>query len=70
MRSAATSAWRGEERLDLPRKRLETLYELYERLSSRFDRDDLLRLMEELPGIAITIAQTLSHRLRELSDKL
>ncbi len=41
--TAATSAWRADEQLDLPRKRLETLYELNERLTGRFDRDDLLR---------------------------
>ncbi len=41
--TAATSAWGADERLDLPRKRLETLYELNERLTGRFDRDDLLR---------------------------
>ncbi len=38
----ATSAWGSQQRLDLPRKRLEKLYELNARLAGRFDRDDLL----------------------------
>ncbi len=33
-------------------------------------RDDLLRLMEELPAIAICICQVLSRRVRELSDRV
>lgn len=36
------SAWKADQRLELPRRRLETLYELNERLAGRFDRDDLL----------------------------
>jgi CRP-like cAMP-binding protein len=36
----------------------------------RLDRDDLLRLMEELPVIAICICQTLSKRTRDLSQKV
>lgn len=38
----ATSAWGSQQRLDLPRRRLEKLYELNARLTGRFDRDDLL----------------------------
>jgi len=37
-----TSAWGIQERLQLPRKRLERLYELNERLTGLFDRDELL----------------------------
>jgi CRP/FNR family cyclic AMP-dependent transcriptional regulator len=33
-------------------------------------RDDLLRLMEELPAIAIGICESLSRRVRELSDRV
>lgn len=40
--SGATSTWRPDEGFDLPRKRLQTLYELNERLTGRFDRADLL----------------------------
>ena len=36
----------------------------------RLDRDDLLRLMEELPAIAIGICQTLSRRISELTDRV
>ena len=36
----------------------------------RLERNDLLRLMEDLPGIAIAISQTLSHRVRELTERL
>lgn len=36
------NAWRASQRLELPRMRLEKLYELNERLTGRFDRDDLL----------------------------
>jgi sigma-B regulation protein RsbU (phosphoserine phosphatase) len=39
---ATTSAWGADQRLDLPQQRLEKLYELNERLTGRFDRDDLL----------------------------
>lgn len=39
---ATTSAWPVDQRLDLPRQRLEKLYELNARLTGRFDRDDLL----------------------------
>ena len=61
-RSATTSAWRADQRLDLPQKRLETLYELNERLTGRLDRDDLLdellnvcteQLRFERAGIAV-----------------
>ncbi|HVP10140.1 MAG TPA: SpoIIE family protein phosphatase [Phycisphaerae bacterium] len=38
----ATSAWGSQQRLDLPQRRLEKLYELNARLTGRFDRDDLL----------------------------
>jgi len=36
----------------------------------RLGRDDLLRLMEELPGIAIAVCQTLSRRIRDLTGRL
>ncbi|MFQ5416782.1 MAG: cyclic nucleotide-binding domain-containing protein, partial [Myxococcota bacterium] len=36
----------------------------------RLGRDDLLKLMEELPGIAICICQTLSRRVRDLTTRL
>jgi CRP-like cAMP-binding protein len=36
----------------------------------RLKRNDLLRLMEEMPGIAIAISQNLSHRIRELTELL
>jgi hypothetical protein len=36
----------------------------------RLDRDDLLRLMDELPAIAIGICQTLSRLVRELSGRV
>jgi CRP-like cAMP-binding protein len=36
----------------------------------RLDRDDLLRLMEELPTIAIGICQTLSRLVSELSGRV
>jgi hypothetical protein len=36
----------------------------------RLDRDDLLRLMEELPAIAIGICQTLSRLVSELSERV
>ncbi len=36
----------------------------------RLDRDDLLRLMEELPAIAIGICQTLSGRVSELTGRV
>ena len=36
----------------------------------RLDRDDLLRLMEELPEIAIGICQTLSRRISELTGRV
>jgi serine phosphatase RsbU (regulator of sigma subunit) len=36
------SAWGPAQRLSLPQKRLEKLYELNARLTGRFDRDDLL----------------------------
>jgi serine/threonine protein phosphatase PrpC len=38
----AGSAWRADQGFDLPQQRLEMLYELNERLTGRFDRDDLL----------------------------
>lgn len=59
---ATTSAWGADQQLDLPRQRLEKLYELNERLTGRFDRDDLLNevldicaelLRFERAGIAI-----------------
>ena len=36
----------------------------------RIDRPDLLRVMDGRPGIAISICQTLSRRVRELNDNL
>jgi AAA family ATP:ADP antiporter len=36
----------------------------------RLERHDLFLVMEEQPGIAITICQTLSRRLRELNERL
>jgi hypothetical protein len=36
----------------------------------RLGRDDLLRLMEEMPGIAISICQTLSRRVRDLTGRV
>ncbi len=36
----------------------------------RIDRPDLLRVMDGRPGIAISICQTLSRRVRELNDSL
>ena len=60
--SGTTSTWRPDERLVLPQKRLETLYELNERLTGRLERDDLLKellslcteqLRFERAGIAI-----------------
>jgi len=36
----------------------------------RIGRDDLLRVMEELPAIAICICQTLSRRLRALTERV
>jgi hypothetical protein len=36
----------------------------------RLSRDDLLSLMEELPGIAICICQTLSRRVRSLTERV
>ncbi len=39
---ASTSAWQSDQAFDLPSQRLKRLYELNERLTGRFDRDDLL----------------------------
>ncbi|MDJ0869468.1 MAG: cyclic nucleotide-binding domain-containing protein [Myxococcota bacterium] len=36
----------------------------------RLDRDDLLRLLEQAPALAIGLAQRLSSRLRRLEDRL
>jgi CRP-like cAMP-binding protein len=36
----------------------------------RLDRDDLLHLLEEAPGLAIGLAQRLSSRVRRLEDRL
>jgi len=36
----------------------------------RLEGDDLLRLIEELPAIAVSICQYLSHRLQELNSRL
>ena len=36
----------------------------------RIERQDLLRLMEELPGIAIAICQTLSERLADMTARV
>ncbi len=40
--SATTNVWDATHRIDLPQQRLEKLYELNERLTGRFDRNDLL----------------------------
>jgi CRP-like cAMP-binding protein len=34
------------------------------------ERADLMRLIEEMPGIAFVLLQTLSRRLRELTDRM
>ncbi len=34
------------------------------------ERSDLMQLIEEMPGIAICMLQTLSRRVRELTDRL
>ena len=47
-RTTSASAWGADQRLDLPQKRLEALYELNERLTGRLERDDLLRELLEL----------------------
>lgn len=39
----AASAWRADPHVELSQRRLKSLYELNERLTGRFDRDDLLR---------------------------
>ena len=36
----------------------------------RLERDDLLQLMDERPGIAIAMCQTLSRRVRDLIERL
>jgi CRP-like cAMP-binding protein len=36
----------------------------------RLERDDLLPLLEEAPGLAIGLAQFLSSRVRRLEDRL
>ena len=36
----------------------------------RLERGDMLRLIEERPGIAISMLQTVSRRVRELTDRL
>jgi CRP-like cAMP-binding protein len=36
----------------------------------RLDRNDLLPLLEEAPGLAIGLAQFLSARVRRLEDRL
>jgi len=36
----------------------------------RLDREDILNLMEEMPGIAICICQTLSRRVRDLTRRV
>jgi len=40
--AGGASAWKADQRFELPQQRLERLYELNERLTGRFDRDDLL----------------------------
>jgi CRP-like cAMP-binding protein len=34
------------------------------------ERADLMRIIEEMPGIAISLLQSLSRRVRELTDRL
>jgi serine phosphatase RsbU (regulator of sigma subunit) len=46
--TASTSAWRADQRLELPQKRLEKLLELTTRLAGRFDRDDFLNEVLEI----------------------
>lgn len=41
-RFGSTSVWRKDQRFNLPQVRLEKLYELNERITGRFDRDQLL----------------------------
>jgi CRP-like cAMP-binding protein len=36
----------------------------------RLGRTELIRLMEEFPGIAVGVCQNLSRRVRELSDRV
>ena len=36
----------------------------------RLERSDMLRLIEERPGIAIGMLQTVSRRVRDLTDRL
>ncbi len=36
----------------------------------RLERGDMLRLIEERPGIAISMLQTVSRRIRDLTDRL
>ncbi len=38
-----TSAWRADPHVELSQRRLKTLYEMNERLTGRFDRDNLLK---------------------------
>jgi serine phosphatase RsbU (regulator of sigma subunit) len=45
---ASTSYWGSGERLDLPQKRLEKLYDLNGRLTGLFNRDDLLNEVLEI----------------------
>ncbi len=40
--TATTSAWGTDQQLDLPQRRLQTLYDLNERLTGRFEKNDLL----------------------------
>jgi phosphoserine phosphatase RsbU/P len=76
----AASAWGSQQRLDLPQRRLEKLYELNARLTGRFDRDDLLGevldicvelLRFERAGVAVWAGDPHSPqwvRLRNLRD--
>ncbi|MCK6484216.1 MAG: SpoIIE family protein phosphatase [Phycisphaerae bacterium] len=47
IKSSSESVWSPTARLDLSKQRLERLYDLYERLSGRFERDDLMNEVVE-----------------------
>lgn len=65
--AGGTSAWKADPHVELSQRRLKTLYELNERLTGRFDRDNLLKellnlcveqLRFERAGIALWHAKT------------
>lgn len=74
---ASKSAWGGDQQLELTEKRLAKLYELNERLTSIFDRDDLLNevldicaehLRFERAGIAVRRGDSSEPLWIELRD--